>query len=132
MQTFKIKYFIPSILIAVAIAYGSLTTGNNETVKKFFNFDIPDKLIHAFFYFLLSLSLIYPVLIKNYRVHFNTLVLFFMIFLYGILMEIIQYFFIEGRSGEFYDVLANTGGILLAFLIMWIYKTKFISVSFRN
>jgi VanZ family protein len=106
------------------IAYGSLIPPDNESARKIFQFNIPDKLVHAAFYFLLTLSFMYPTILHKVNTHMNMVAAFSIIFGYGILMEILQYYFIEGRSGEILDVLANTGGIVLAFLLAFLFKNK--------
>jgi len=36
---------------------------------------------------------------------------------YGLLMELIQKYLIQNRSGNFFDALANTAGVLFAFIL---------------
>jgi VanZ family protein len=37
---------------------------------------------------------------------------------WGIIIELIQYFFVTGREGSIFDVLANTGGIVAGIIII--------------
>ena len=122
MKTHTLKFFLPSIFIALFIAYGSLTSGDNPQVMKLFQIEIPDKLIHGFFYFLLSLSIFYPIARFRENINFSILAALILIFLYGVLIEIIQYLLIEGRSGDVYDVLANAAGIFIAVVAVKLYK----------
>jgi VanZ family protein len=122
MQLKKIIFYIPAIAIMAFIAYGSLTPSEKTEAFKLFNFEISDKLIHGVFYFILTLSFLYPIYKSELNSNWNILFISAIVFLYGIVMEIIQYFFIADRTGEFYDVLANTGGIVMAVLIFKVYR----------
>jgi VanZ family protein len=81
-----------------------------------------DKIIHFSLYFILT-SLW---LLDDYkaRLKFNNSILFSIVLssvAYGIIMEIVQKVIIQYRDGDFYDVLANTAGIILAFLLFRFY-----------
>ena len=124
MQISKIKYFLPSVFIAAFIAYGSLTSGEDSSVLKIFNIGISDKLIHGLSYFLLSISIFYPILLLKYNIDAKMFLVLLMLFSYGVIMEMMQYFLINERSGELLDVIANTAGIVVAFGTVKVYKHK--------
>ncbi len=84
-----------------------------------------DKLIHALMYGLFTLLSLYEYF-KQKPLHYIPYILILLgIFLYSILMEIIQHYLLIYRSGEFNDVLANSTGIMIAALfIIWLKKIK--------
>jgi VanZ family protein len=75
-----------------------------------------DKVVHFFLYFIQSSLFL---LVGTYKISTNLLrrkhILFTLFYslLLGIAIEIIQQYCIVGRSGDFYDVLADLIGILL-------------------
>lgn len=73
----------------------------------------PDKITHFLMYFLLSFFLQ-----KEYSRNDKT---FIFAVSYGILMEIIQ-FFIPYRSFEFFDILANSLGAAIPYLLIHLKK----------
>ena len=78
-----------------------------------------DKLVHLFLYTLFSFLL----LIENKKSKRNIFLLLFAI-IYGILMELLQHFFTSYRSFEFYDILANSFGAILGFILFTQIRTK--------
>ncbi len=48
-------------------------------------------------------------------------------FVYGIVIEIIQELLIPLRQADFFDVLANTVGLLIGFTLFWYQKNNFFS-----
>jgi VanZ family protein len=87
-----------------------------------FYFKGMDKIIHAIMYCILSL-LILNVYLKKYTLRFLpiSLLLIFTWF-YSIIMELIQYYIVEYRSGDIKDALANLTGIAMAFFIVLLVK----------
>jgi len=78
-----------------------------------------DKWGHFIMYFIFSLVLFYDY-IKNATIIANKMIVLYAIvfpFLFGGLMELVQYLFIPYRTGSLKDLLANTIGILTAFFI---------------
>ncbi len=47
-------------------------------------------------------------------------------FLYGLLMEVLQFLLTSYRSLELYDVFANTSGIIFAVLLLKAFENKLI------
>lgn len=73
-----------------------------------------DKILHTFSYTILSLSwFFYFKPIKNIP---KKGFIFLGLFIYGIIIEILQSTLTTYRSGSFYDVLANSIGILIALI----------------
>ncbi len=125
MRVKKFLFYLPAIAMMAFIAYGSLTPGEKAEALNFLNVEIPDKLIHGVFYFILTLSFLYPLFKKHLKFNRNLLFILAVVFLYGVVLEILQLYFIKDRTGEFYDVLANTGGILIAVFVFKFYLNQF-------
>lgn len=114
------KKNIFSILIALIILYLSLT--GSETFHKvpFFNIPYFDKIVHFGMY----LGFMSVIILENRKSIKGNLQLFrtaLIPFVYGILMELLQLIFTTSRFASFYDVIANSAGILASLLLwMWI------------
>ena len=74
-----------------------------------------DKIVHASLYGIMGV-LAY--------IAFNTLgkriIIFIFMFLLGVSLELLQ-IYIPGRDASLYDALANATGLVLSFLICWLY-----------
>lgn len=106
-------YFYLAIVFTIAISIGSLTTfKSGEAV----GFSISDKLVHSAAYFVLSLSWFFTLhngvnwLKKSYLISV-------IIFLYGIVIEVLQEACTTYREFDLFDILANFVGIGIAFII---------------
>jgi VanZ family protein len=108
--------FIPSILWFLIIVVGSFMPSSN--VPKV---DVSDKWVHFVFYAIFSFLLYFP--LKTYTINRTIVVSKWLLVLIvsttiGILVEVIQHNFIEGRYGEGLDVLANTLGVITALIVV--------------
>ena len=74
---------------------------------------IIDKVEHALAYFILT----FVWLVALRRAKISKLLIVFCCFLYGIIIEALQVTITSYRSGEILDVIANTTGILIAFIV---------------
>ena len=113
------KKNIFSILIALIILYMSLT--GSETFHKvpFYNIPYFDKIVHFGMY----LGFMLVIILENRKSINGNLQLFLTAlipFVYGILMELLQLILTTSRSASFYDVIANSAGIL-ASLLLWLW-----------
>ena len=110
----EIKYFAIALAFTALIAYLSLA--NLRFVKvSFLSFSGMDKLKHVAAYFVLTYS--WLLVVENNDSPFKSrywVVLF--VFLFGLLLEIFQAFFTGYRTGEVFDLLANSIGSVFAFL----------------
>lgn len=107
------------LAILVLITYGSLGSGEEAAKINILKFPNSDKVIHGLMYFLLTVSLIY-LMVKRYHSfkHWKVyLIVLASPILYGLLMELLQYYLAQDRSAELADFIANTSGTLLAFLM---------------
>ena len=109
-----------SILVALIIMYLSLANSNTFNKVSFFKIPYFDKIVHCGMYF----GFMSVIILEDRKILKSTGYLFLIAlipFLYGILMEILQFALTTSRSGSFYDVIFNSLGILIALLLsLWI------------
>jgi VanZ family protein len=112
----SIKKNIFSIIVALIIMYLSLASAN--TFDKVPEFDIPyiDKIVHFLMYFGLTSVMIleHHETVKKFS---SLLLLGLFPFFYGILMEILQSNLTSDRTGDIFDAVSNTSGIIVSILI---------------
>jgi VanZ family protein len=105
-----------SLAIALVIMYLSLASSETFDSVPFLNIHYLDKIIHFLMYFGLMLAILYEN--KNSVNRTRQLLITATIpFLYGILMEILQFAFTDTRSGSILDIISNSAGILAAALL---------------
>jgi len=107
--------------VFVIITLGSLLP--SEEIPKEIEV-ISDKWIHFCMYLSFNISLFYFWVQKKTSKRNSTILLYstgISIF-YGILMEVLQYYFVLGRYGDTLDVIANTIGASLAWLLLYFYE----------
>ncbi|MDZ7742345.1 MAG: VanZ family protein [Bacteroidota bacterium] len=123
-----LKNFWPITLWALFVFILSAIPGNSiPRLPSFFDWLKPDKIVHLVFYGVFTFLLLHG-LVKQYGagnkrfmykiVAFNTGMVF------GLLMEVLQYYEFSGRNGNIYDFIANTIGSLIGIWIFSIYKRK--------
>lgn len=102
-----------AILNTVVITFLSLTSLKLNTDA--ISFSNLDKLEHAFAYFVFACSWLYafPQAINSRK---KRIYISIAVFLYGILMEGFQMQFTNYRQGDFFDIIANTTGVVFAFI----------------
>ena len=103
-----------AILVTIAIAILSLTA----VPKLNFGFSLKssDKYLHVIAYFVLSCVWYFSLQEKIKKPVFR-FTLITLIILYGIILEALQGGITSYRTADFYDVIANTIGVLLASLL---------------
>ena len=104
------------ILVVVSIAYLSLTPSDTISIGN-------DKIGHFIAYAVLTtiIGLIWYPKLKSFGVGVVLAIL------YGALIEIGQYF-IPGRSMSGYDILANSGGVLLGVIITIVFSKSILKL----
>jgi len=122
MSHFFLQYK-KSIFISLVILI--LSTISGSSLQKVPIIELPnlDKIIHFIMYFALSTALLTDIYKENKR--FSVKSIWFIIlfpFLYGVLMELLQKYFVANRTCDILDVLANTIGLLTA--IIFFRKSK--------
>lgn len=113
MAKHKINSIIFTILFAILILILSIMPTDIHGETPSFYFVGMDKFIHGAMYGTLSMLVLNEYLKKRSLKFWPVLILILFTWAYSIFMELLQYFLIEYRSGEFKDVLANIIGILL-------------------
>lgn len=121
-------------LLGIAIAYSALIACLSLFKIVFTSEYVPitgsDKIGHflAYFVFTIVWFLFFFYSEKQHK-EFTTALLWAAIlsFLFGILMEILQATLTSYRSPEWYDVLANTSGTILAVFFLKIFKNTLVS-----
>ncbi|MHB1146852.1 MAG: VanZ family protein [Lutibacter sp.] len=105
-------FFYIAVLLTIAIAGGSLISLNNGLG---IGVQISDKILHAFGYSLLTISWLLTFRPKTH--HWKSILpIALAVFIYGIIIEILQGVFTNNRQADLYDVFANLAGITVATL----------------
>ncbi|MCF6350510.1 MAG: VanZ family protein [Flavobacteriaceae bacterium] len=104
-----------AIIITITIAVLSLKTFHFKNPIKISFFD---KILHSTAYFVVTLAWLFSQRLKK-----NKLIIVILLFLYGILLELFQGWFTPNRTKDYYDVIANGFGIIIAALLFkYLYK----------
>ncbi len=105
-------FFYVSVLLTAAIAVGSLISLKNGLG---IGVQVSDKILHAFGYCLLTISWLLTFKPKTYLCK-SIIIVSLAVFIYGIIIEILQDVFTYTRQADMYDVFANLAGITIATL----------------
>tara|TARA_B110000977_G_scaffold110184_1_gene143346 strand:+ start:1646 stop:2026 length:381 start_codon:yes stop_codon:yes gene_type:complete len=114
--------FGPSIIWCVIIVVGSFISSSNVP-----SIAISDKGIHFYFYAIFAFLLALPLRLSTKRAYSfvtTSVVVLSIGFCLGVLIELIQHFYVVSRFGEYFDVLANTIGLVVGLLLCEILKRK--------
>ncbi len=118
---YRMIYFIPWVMFSLAIIYFS----HQERIEFLDNsFYLSDKLLHFVAYFCYGMTIQFALINSvNYNEKKFYLLIIIIGSLFGISDEIHQYF-IEGRSSDIFDWVADTLGIvsslLMKNLVLWV------------
>ncbi len=122
----RIKKLLEHNLITLAVIATIIIAILSLTAIPKINFGLElkssDKILHVLAYFTLS-TVWFLALQKKMSNLYSRLFLIFTLIIYGIILEVLQGGITNYRTGDFYDVIANTIGVLLAVLLI----NKFIS-----
>jgi VanZ family protein len=105
-------FFYVSILLSVAITVGSLISLKNGLG---IGMQVSDKILHTSGYCLLTISWLLTFRPKTYLWK-SIILVTLVVFIYGIIIEILQGVFTYNRQADIYDVFANLSGITIATL----------------
>ncbi|WP_082703877.1 VanZ family protein [Lutibacter profundi] len=105
-------YFYSALLLTIVITIGSLISIPKLEVTQV---QISDKLVHISAYCLLTLNWLLAYKFKANKLKFSLLILLF-VFIYGIVIEVLQGTITNYRQADLLDVLANFIGIGLSFI----------------
>ena len=101
-------YYISFALTAIII-YLSLSSLEHLPVK----ISVSDKFLHALAYVTLTLSWFFAIK-KSHQQLRGKMFIALAVFVFGVVLEILQEKLTENRTMDYYDVMANAVGILLA------------------
>ncbi len=104
-----------AIITTLAIAFLSLSHLPKLDIG--FKIKSSDKYLHATAYFILSLVWYFALQKKIKKRRFKVLLILFLIF-YGIILEALQGGLTNYRTADFYDIIANSVGVLIATLLI--------------
>lgn len=105
----ELNAYLISISITIAIIYLSLTSTAIVGVY------VSDKILHAIAYFTLALSWYFS-LVRYLPTVRKKIQIAFLVFLFGCIIEYVQGNFTTDRTLDFYDIIANTTGIAIAYI----------------
>lgn len=94
------------------------------------NLNHADKYQHAVAYFVVTLSWIWSFQTRNNNKSMQLWILL-AVFLFGVLMEVLQEVMTNYRTADVFDVLANTSGIVLAYLFFKVTRMKRVNLFFK-
>lgn len=109
-----------ALAITILIAFLSIADLGKAVPKEFL---LSDKLHHTIAYFFLALSWLYA-LHKKQLLSLKKTHIVILCILYGILMEFLQWGLTSYRTASYLDVLANSFGVLLAYLGFYFFQKK--------
>lgn len=112
----NIKIKAIAILITISIAILSLIKIGSQPIQ----IKNLDKYEHALAYFVLSFF--WLLVFRTTKI--NKLIVVFCCFFYGIIIETLQVTVTSYRSGDILDIAANTTGILIAYIIYFLFLRK--------
>ena len=117
-------YFFVGILLTIVITIGSLISVKNVIELPPVNF--ADKYLHLLAYFLLTFSWLGACVER--KIFFSKGVFVaILVFLYGIVIEVLQGVLTTYRQTDLYDLFANLAGIVIAWMffnILFLKKTR--------
>ena len=111
----RLKHLILPIAATILIIIGSGLSATRAKELLIFDLFSQDKLLHFGCYFVLTLLWTYGL----YKIKLKHPIRYSLIITIGLglLMEICQYLFFEGRVFEFLDIIANISGSLIGVLV---------------
>ena len=117
-------YLFVAIFLTIVITIGSLIS--LKEVVKLPSVQFLDKLLHTSAYLVLTLSWLLAIIDKTILQKRTILVVFF-VFIYGIIIEVLQGTLTTYRQADLYDMFANLAGVVIA----WLFFTLFFSRKYR-
>ncbi len=105
-----------AIAIIAAIVIALLSLGSVPKIDLGLNIKSGDKFLHAFAYFVLSI-IWYFALEKKLKKQGTKIFVILSLIFYGIILEALQGGLTNYRTADFFDVIANTIGVVLATIL---------------
>lgn len=108
--------FLIAITLTILVAVTSLISISNSGIGSIIKVKNSDKIAHFIAYFVLSSAWYFAVKFDKKSLAKKITIILSLI-LYGIVIEVLQDRLTTYRTGDFYDVIANSTGILLASIL---------------
>ncbi|UCH15655.1 MAG: VanZ family protein [Bacteroidales bacterium] len=113
--------FIKTIVWGIFILLACTLPADRVSKVSLFGVGHMDKVFHFLVYFIFSLILYFDM--YKYKNTLRTKYLFFLLLfliplVWGIIIELIQFYALLSREGSFADIIANTGGIVTGVLFV--------------
>ena len=108
--------YLPSVLFGLFILVVSVVPIDFQETPSILLFPGFDKLVHAGMYAVLVFLLLIEILRGHGVTWFTISGIPSLVFVYSVLIEIIQHYLISSRSGEVLDIAANLGGTVAGVL----------------
>jgi len=105
-------FFYIALFLTIAIAVGSLISLKSGLG---IGVQVSDKILHSVGYFMLTISWLLAYGIKSALLK-STMLIATAVFIYGIIIEILQGVLTDIRQADLYDVFANFSGIAIAII----------------
>jgi VanZ family protein len=115
----KDKIIFIAIIVAVSIGFLSLIKAPEAPIK----ISYLDKIYHVIAYFVLALTWLLSFPFSREKPKVKYVIAFSCVF-YGIVIEVLQTTLTTYRTASFLDVVANTVGVFMAFLIFKVVYKK--------
>lgn len=117
------KLLLAAICYSVIITIALLSPTND--IQKV-SIENADKVVHFGIHFLMVLLWLCYFYFRNFKQISISLIVktLITIFIYGIIIELLQIYFDSGRSGELLDVLANSLGLIAGLITFRIFQKK--------
>ena len=109
-----------ALSITILIAFLSIVNLGRIVPKELL---LIDKLNHTIAYFFMALSWLFAFQ-KKKRHSLKEMHIIVLCILFGILMEFLQWGFTSYRNASYLDVLANSFGVLIAYLTFYFFQKK--------
>jgi len=110
-----------ALSLSIIVATASLINTNSLPSR---NFNISDKALHAFAYFLLIWS--WLLVFRNKTSYKSNLLIFGFLIGFGIILELLQGGMMQHRTADWKDVLANVVGLMLGLVTFkYVYLSLF-------
>ena len=109
-----------ALSITILIAFLSIVNLGRIASKELV---LNDKLNHTIAYFFMALSWLFAFQ-KKKRHSLKEMHIIVLCILFGILMEFLQWGFTSYRNASYLDVLANSFGVLIAYLTFYFFQKK--------
>jgi VanZ family protein len=116
----KFTLFIPGIIWFIISTILLALPGNDLPQTSFFNFPYFDKIVHFFMFFLLTFFFSLPFTLPQHRQAIKQWLVSIAIYVlaYGVLMEFVQKYWVQGRSFDLTDIFFDGMGSLAGMLVI--------------